>query len=78
MSNMGVEIGAKCAIFEADDVTMEWLDGRMKRPAAPVSQDADAVYEAVYTVDVSDLEPRSRCRTIRPTPTPCRRSSSSA
>ncbi len=57
MSNMGVEIGAKCAIFEADDVTMEWLDGRMKRPAAPVSPDADAVYEAVYTVDVSDLEP---------------------
>ena len=57
MSNMGVEIGAKCAIFEADDVTMAWLDGRMKRPAAPVSPDADAVYEAVHTVDVTGLEP---------------------
>jgi 3-isopropylmalate/(R)-2-methylmalate dehydratase large subunit len=57
MANMGVEIGAKCAIFEADDKTMEFLDGRMKRPAAPVSPDADAVYESVHVVDVTGLEP---------------------
>jgi 3-isopropylmalate/(R)-2-methylmalate dehydratase large subunit len=36
---------------------MAWLDGRMKRPAAPVSPDPDAVYEAVHTVDVTGLEP---------------------
>lgn len=57
MANMGVEIGAKCAIFEADDTTYEFLEGRMKRPPDPVTSDPDAVYEAVHVVDVSDLEP---------------------
>ena len=38
-------------------MTMAWLDGRMKRPPAPVSPDADAVYETVHTVDVTGLEP---------------------
>jgi 3-isopropylmalate/(R)-2-methylmalate dehydratase large subunit len=57
MANMGVEIGAKCAIFEADDVTYEFLNGRMKREPKPVSPDADAVYEATHVVDVTDLEP---------------------
>ncbi len=57
MANMGVEIGAKCAIFEADDVTYDFLNGRMKRPPAPVSPDADAVYEATHVVDVTGLEP---------------------
>lgn len=57
MANMGIEIGAKCAIFEADEKTYEFLDGRMKRPPAPVSPDVDAVYEAVHVVDVTDLEP---------------------
>lgn len=57
MANMGVEIGAKCAIFEADDKTYEFLDGRMKRPAEPVVPDPDAEYAAVYDVDLTDLEP---------------------
>jgi 3-isopropylmalate/(R)-2-methylmalate dehydratase large subunit len=57
MANMGIEIGAKCAIFEADEVTYEFLDGRMKRPPAAVSPDPDAVYEATHIVDVTDLEP---------------------
>lgn len=57
MANMGVEIGAKCAVFEADDKTFEFLNGRMKRPADPTFADSDAVYEAVYDVDLSDLQP---------------------
>jgi len=57
MANMGVEIGGKCAIFEADEITYEFLEGRMKRPPAAVSPDADAVYEATHIVDVTDLEP---------------------
>jgi homoaconitase/3-isopropylmalate dehydratase large subunit len=28
----------------------------MKRPQMPVSPDHDAIYEAVHTVDVTDLE----------------------
>lgn len=57
MSNMGVEIGAKCAIFEADEKTYEFLNGRMKRPPAPVSPDPDAVYEASYDIDCTNLVP---------------------
>ena len=57
MSNMGVEIGAKCAIFEADEKTYEFLDGRMKREPQSVSPDPDAVYEAEYSVDCTNLEP---------------------
>lgn len=57
MANMGVEIGAKCAIFEADDKTYEFLEGRMKRDPQPVSPDPDAVYEAEYVVECSDLQP---------------------
>ena len=61
MSNMGIELGAKCAVFEVDDVTMEWLKGRIYREPNPASPDPDAVYEAVYDVDVTDMEPQVAC-----------------
>jgi 3-isopropylmalate/(R)-2-methylmalate dehydratase large subunit len=54
---MGVEIGAKFAIFPCDDKTLGYLEGKMKRPANPVSPDPDAVYEAVYNLDVTDMPP---------------------
>ena len=57
IANMGVEIGAKFAIFPCDDKTLEYLEGKMKRPAKPVSSDPDAVYEAVYNLDVTDMPP---------------------
>ena len=57
MANMGVEIGAKFAIFPCDDKTLEYLDGKMKRPAVPAVADSDAAYESVYTFDVTDLPP---------------------
>lgn len=58
MANMAVEIGAKCAIFEADEKTMEFLEGRIWREPRPVTADPDAKYEAVYTVDVTGMEPQ--------------------
>ncbi|MEW6442817.1 MAG: 3-isopropylmalate dehydratase large subunit [bacterium] len=58
MANMGVELGAKCALFEADAKTMEFLAGRIRREPQPVIADPDAVYEAVYTVDVTGMEPQ--------------------
>ena len=57
MSNMGVEIGAKFAIFEADDKTRDFLRGRTDRSIKPVSPDPDAYYEKLITVDVTNLEP---------------------
>jgi 3-isopropylmalate/(R)-2-methylmalate dehydratase large subunit len=61
IANMGVEIGAKFAIFPCDDKTLEYLEGKMKRPANPVAPDPDAVYEAVYQLDVTDMEPYVAC-----------------
>jgi 3-isopropylmalate/(R)-2-methylmalate dehydratase large subunit len=57
ISNMGVEVGAKFAIFECDEKTERWLEGRVDRPYTPVSADEDAQYAAVYEFDLTDLEP---------------------
>lgn len=61
ISNMGVEIGAKFAIFPCDDTTLEFLDGKMKRPPLPVHSDPGAVYEAVHHLDVGGLSPYVAC-----------------
>jgi len=58
ISNMGVEIGAKFAFFEADEKTAAYVGARTHEPVAAFGPDPDAVYEAVYTVDISRLEPQ--------------------
>jgi len=58
MSNMGVEIGAKFAFFEADAKTVAWLKPRTTEPVAPFGPDPDAVYAQVYTLDADGLEPQ--------------------
>lgn len=57
IANMGVEVGAKFAIFPCDEKTLKYLEGKMKRPPHPVSADPDAVYEKVYPLDVTDMPP---------------------
>jgi 3-isopropylmalate/(R)-2-methylmalate dehydratase large subunit len=57
ISNMGVEVGAKFAIFEADDKTDEFLHGRVTRPYERVFADDAAQYSETFTFDVSDLVP---------------------
>jgi len=61
ISNMGIEIGAKFAIFPCDDKTLTYLDGKMKRPPNPVSPDPDAVYEKLFMMDVTDMPPYVAC-----------------
>jgi 3-isopropylmalate/(R)-2-methylmalate dehydratase large subunit len=61
MANMGVELGAKFAFFEADQKTVDYLTGRTPEPPAPFGPDPDAEYEAVHAVDVSGLEPQVAC-----------------
>jgi len=58
ISNMGVEIGAKFAFFEADEKTLAFLQGRTDQPVKPFGPDGDAKYAEVYEVDVSSLEPQ--------------------
>jgi len=57
ISNMGVDVGAKFAIFECDEKTEEFLEGRLDRPYTPVSSDPDAQYETVHKFDLTELEP---------------------
>ncbi|MEE9281952.1 MAG: 3-isopropylmalate dehydratase large subunit [Myxococcota bacterium] len=65
MANMGVELGAKFAFFAADAATCEYLRDRVDpsnaADVAPFGPDPDATYEALHSVDVSDLEPQIAC-----------------
>jgi 3-isopropylmalate/(R)-2-methylmalate dehydratase large subunit len=56
--NMGVEIGAKFAFFEADDKTIAYLKGRTDQPVEAFGPDSDAAYSTAYEMDVSSLEPQ--------------------
>lgn len=58
MANMAAEMGAKCAIMEADDKTRAWLAGRTDRKWEPVTSDPDANFVAVREWDVSSLPPQ--------------------
>jgi len=62
MANMGVEIGAKFAFFEADQKTIDYLLKHVKKEAKKrlgfFQADPDASYEQVYEIDVSRLEPQ--------------------
>jgi len=58
LSNMGVELGAKFAFFEADEKTVEYLKERTAEEPQPFGPDQDAEYEAVHTVDITGLEPQ--------------------
>jgi 3-isopropylmalate/(R)-2-methylmalate dehydratase large subunit len=57
IANMGVEVGAKFALFEYDEKVEEWLSTRVSRAYEPVTADADAEYESAYHFDVTGLEP---------------------
>ncbi|MDP7620250.1 MAG: aconitase/3-isopropylmalate dehydratase large subunit family protein, partial [Dehalococcoidia bacterium] len=57
VSNMGVEVGAKFSIFEADEKVDEFLAGRVDRAYDHVTADPDATYETEYEFDLSDLTP---------------------
>lgn len=58
ISNMAIEMGAKCGLMEADDKTVEWVKKHSRKEFVPVSADADAVYAKVKEYDVSSLEPQ--------------------
>jgi 3-isopropylmalate/(R)-2-methylmalate dehydratase large subunit len=57
ISNMSVEIGAKFAFFTPDKKVTDYLKTRTNRHYSIVKADPDAVYEHVYDIDASQLEP---------------------
>ena len=62
ITNMGAELGATSSIFPSDDVTKAFLkaEGR-EEDFIELSSDADAKYDAEYTVDLSALKPLAAC-----------------
>lgn len=62
MANMGVELGAKFAFFEADQKTIDYLlqyvNEGVKKRIGFFKADPDAHYKQVYEIDVSCLEPQ--------------------
>jgi 3-isopropylmalate/(R)-2-methylmalate dehydratase large subunit len=57
VANMAVEAGAKNGIFEVDDKTVAYMEGRVNRPYKVYAADPDAVYDAVYEIDLGKLQP---------------------
>ncbi len=59
ISNMAVEMGAKCGIFEADQTTFNWLRARgVKKRLAAICADKNAVYKQVREFDITKLTPQ--------------------
>ena len=56
LCNMAIEAGAKNGIFEVDDVTLEYVKGRVNREFKIFSADADAEYDEVYDIDLSTIK----------------------
>jgi 3-isopropylmalate/(R)-2-methylmalate dehydratase large subunit len=63
ISNMGIEMGAKFAFFEADQKTLDYVRPRAVRPdeIRPVESDPDATFEDTYKLDFTGLEPQVAC-----------------
>ena len=57
MANMAIEAGAKNGIFAVDDVTVAYQKGRVNREYKIYEADPDAVYDEVYNIDLSAIEP---------------------
>ena len=55
--NMAIEAGGKNGIFPVDELTEEYMKEHSKRDYKIHEADADAEYDAVYTIDLSELKP---------------------
>jgi len=56
LTNMSVEAGAKTAIIPVDDVTLSYLNGRLRRAPRPEYSD-DGSHSDEISIDISSLEP---------------------
>ena len=61
VSNMVVEMGAKCGIMKADKKTLDWVKRHSGRKISPVEADDDARYYDIRKYDFSELTPQVAC-----------------
>ncbi|WP_346355220.1 3-isopropylmalate dehydratase large subunit [Azotosporobacter soli] len=57
IANMAIEAGAKNGIFPVDDITHDFLAGRVVKEYQEVAADPDAIYERTVRIDLSTLQP---------------------
>jgi 3-isopropylmalate/(R)-2-methylmalate dehydratase large subunit len=58
LANHAAELGAKAALLEADEKTLNWLRAHGARTPQPVRADSDAVYAERHVIDASVLVPQ--------------------
>ncbi|MBE5745159.1 MAG: 3-isopropylmalate dehydratase large subunit [Clostridiales bacterium] len=56
IANMAIEAGAKNGIFEVDEQTIDYVEGRAERPYVAYKADEDAVYDETYEIDLSEIK----------------------
>jgi aconitate hydratase len=62
ITNMGAELGATTSIFPSDEITKQFLEAQERGNVwQPLSADADAVYDEVVEINLSELKPLSAC-----------------
>ena len=59
--NMAIEAGAKNGIFPVDEKTIEYMTGRCERTPQIFEADADAEYEKVIEINLSEITPTVSC-----------------
>ena len=57
IANMAIEAGAKNGIFPVDELTVEYMKGRVSRPYTVYEADEDAEYVRVVEIDISKVKP---------------------
>ena len=62
ITNMGAELGATSSIFPSDELTFAFMKAQGRESDfTELYPDADAVYDAEYTIDLSSLIPLAAC-----------------
>ncbi len=62
ITNMGAELGATTSIFPSDEITKSFLEAEGRGEVfIPLSSDADASYDAEYTINLDTLSPLAAC-----------------
>lgn len=62
ITNMGAELGATTSIFPSDDVTRGFLKAQDREADwVELTADADAAYDEVYEINLSELKPLAAC-----------------
>lgn len=62
ITNMGAELGATTSVFPSDEITRQFLKAQQReQDYTPLSADADAVYDQVVQINLSELVPLAAC-----------------